>query len=288
MKTPHLPTALAACALGALLFAAPAAHALPGGKQFTPPDIAEAQSDTPPPLKGVDVVEHLGELLPLETRFTDSDGREVTLGEVLPRTKPVLFTLAYYRCEHLCNLVINEQIKTMRGMGLELGRDYEALTVSIDPTDTPAESAVRRQRHLQALGRTHEAPWHFLTGSEQSIRRLADAVGFKYTYDEKSKQYGHPAVVHVLTPEGSVSRYLYGASFSPKDMKLALLEAAGGRVGTSVDRIILSCFKYDAAHRRYGFYIFGFLRVGAALIFSALACMLAILWRRELKKGTAV
>jgi protein SCO1/2 len=137
------------------------------------------------------------------------------------------------------------------------------------------------------MGKPESAPWHFFTGTDGEIRRLADTVGFKYTYDASTKQYAHPAVVHVLTPEGSVSRYLYGTSFPPKDMKLAILEAANGRVGTSFDQIVMSCFKYDTASRRYGFYIFGFIRLGGMMVFCALATMLIYFWRRELKKGAA-
>ncbi|QRK09264.1 SCO family protein [Archangium violaceum] len=280
----HLRAGMAALLLA--LGAGMPAYALPGGGKV-PKSIIDAQSDTPPQMRGVDVEEHLGELAPLEARFTDAFGKSVRLRDVLPRTRPVLLTLVYYNCPLLCNLVINEQIRTMRELGLELGKDYEAVTVSIDPKDTPAQSLERRRRHLQSMGQPETAPWHFLTGTEENIRQLADAVGFKYAYDADTKQYVHPAVVHVLTPEGAISRYLYGTSFRPQDMKLALLEAAGGRVGTSIDRIVLTCFKYDTATRRYGFYIFGFLRIGSLMVFGALATMLAYYWRRELKKGAA-
>ena len=276
-------------ALAALLLALGAgqpAYALPGGGK-TPQSIIDAQSDAPPQVRGVDVQEHLGELAALETRFTDSSGKDVRLKDVLPRTRPVLLTLVYYNCPMLCNLVINEQIRVMRELGLELGKDYEAVTVSIDPQDTPAQSLERRRRHLQSMGKPETAAWHFLTGTQENIQQLADTVGFKYAYDTDTKQYVHPAVVTVLTPEGSISRYLYGTSFRPQDVKLALLEAAGGRVGTSFDRIVLTCFKYDTATRRYGFYIFGFLRVGALMVFASLATMLTYYWRRELKKGAA-
>ncbi|GEN06100.1 protein SCO1/2 [Myxococcus fulvus] len=273
-------------AVALVLGTATPAPAMPGGGK-TPRSIVEAQQDAPPQLKGVDVEEHLGDPVPPLTRFLDSNGQEVTLGTVLPKTLPTLLTLVYYNCPMLCNLVLNAQVKTMRELGLELGRDYEAVTISVDPEDTPAMSSERRRKHLQSMGKPESAPWHFLTGTDAEIRRLADAVGFKYTYDESTKQYAHPAVVMVLTPEGTLSRYLYGTDFPPKDMKLALLEAAGGRVGTSFDRVVMSCFKYDTATRRYGFYIFGFIRLGALAVFFALATMLIYFWRRELKKGAA-
>ncbi len=277
----------AALALAALVLGtARSASALPGGGK-TPRAIVEADSDLPPAVQGVDVVENLGEALPLDSRFLDEAGREVRLAEVLPRDKPTLLTLVYYQCPMLCNLVINAQVATMRELGLELGKDYEAVTVSIDPKDTPAQSVERRRRHLQAMGKPESAPWRFLTGTQENISLLAGTLGFQYRYDESTKQYAHPAVVHVITPEASISRYLYGTTFPAKDMKLALLEAAGGRVGTSFDRVVLSCFKYDTATRRYGFYVFGFIRTGALLVFSALSVMLIYFWRRELKKGAA-
>lgn len=278
------PVGLALAVL--VLSAALPAAALPGGGK-TPRAIVEADSDQPPAVRGVDVEEHLGEPLPLEARFLDETGQEVKLGAVLPKDKPTLVTLVYYECPMLCNLVINGQVSAMREVGLELGKDYEAVTVSIDPKDTPPQSQQRRRRHLQAMGKPETAPWRFLTGTEAEVRKLADALGFKYRYDESTKQYAHPAVVHVITPEASISRYLYGTTFPAQDMKLALLEAAGGRVGTSIDRVVLSCFKYDTASRRYSFYVFGFIRTGALMVFMALSGMLIYFWRRELKKGAA-
>ncbi|MBJ6759667.1 SCO family protein [Myxococcaceae bacterium JPH2] len=283
--TPRTLRALGFLAAAALVLAhATPASALPGGGK-TPRAIVEADSDAPLPVRGVDVEEHLGEPVPMETRFTDEQGQEVRLGDVMPKTRPTVLTLVYYSCPMLCNLVINGQVSVMRELGLELGKDYEAVTLSIDPQDTPELSSERRRKYLQGMGKPETAPWRFLTGTEENIRKVADAVGFKYVYDASTKQYAHPAVVMVLTPEGSISRYLYGTTFPAKDVKFALLEAAGGRVGTSFDRIVLSCFKYDTATRRYGFYIFGFIRLGSLAVFGALATMLIYFWRRELKKG---
>lgn len=283
---PRAPRAGLLTVAALVLATALPASALPGGGK-TPRAIVEAQEDRPPQMQGVGIEEHLGEPVPLQTRFTDVHGREVRLGEVLSKTKPTLLTLVYYQCPMLCNLVLNGQVKAMQELGLELGKDYEAVTVSIDPLDTPVVSTERRRRHLQSMGKPESAPWHFLTGTDEEIHRLADAVGFKYKYDAATKQYAHDAGVIVLTPEGSVSRYLYGATFEPQQMKLALLEAAGGRVGTSFDRVVMTCFKYDTVNRRYGFYIFGFIRLGATAVFCALATMLVYFWRRELKKGAA-
>ncbi|MCI0573696.1 MAG: SCO family protein [Myxococcaceae bacterium] len=268
----------------AALLVATAASALPGGAS-APRELTE-EATRPPALRGVDVEEHLGEQVPLDLALTDEEGRAVTLGQLLPGNTPVVLTLVYYRCPMLCNLVLNGLVRSMRDVGMTLGEGYRAVTVSIDPLDTPLKSQQRRRHHLQALGMPERAPWSFLTGPDEQVKRLADAVGFRYTYDASTQQYAHPAVAMVLTPEGKVSRYLYGADFPQRDLRLALIEAGQGKVGTSFERVILSCFKYDPATKRYGFYIFGFLRLGALVVFGALATLLGVSWWREFKKGS--
>lgn len=280
MQRPLLPALLLA-----VLLAAPQASALPGGAG-APKALQEEANRTPPALRGVDVVESLGTRVPTELELLDEEGRTVSLGQLLPGDKPVVLSLVYYRCPMLCNLVLNGLVRSLRELDMGLGEDYRAITVSIDPKDTPHESLKRRRHHLQAMNQSEQAPWSFLTGPEAAVRRLADSVGFRYNYDPSTEQYAHPAVVMVLTPDGRVSRYLYGAEFPQRDVKLALLEAGEGRVGTSFERVILSCFKYDPATKRYGFYIFGFLRLGAMAVFGALAALLGVYWWREFKKGS--
>jgi protein SCO1/2 len=269
--------------LGALLFGT-LASALPGGASA--PAALRDESGTPPALRGVDVVESLGAGLPADAEFFDEEGRPVRLGQLLAGDTPVVLTLVYYRCPMLCNLVLNGLVRSMRDVDMDLGRDYRAVTLSVDPKDTPHESLKRRRHHLQAMNKPETAPWSFLTGQEADIRRVADAVGFRYNYDAETQQYAHPAVAMVLTPQGKVSRYLYGADFPQRDLKLALLEAGEGKVGTSFEKVVLSCFKYDPVSKRYGFYIFGFLRLGALAVFGALATLLGLNWWREFKKGS--
>ncbi len=247
-----------------------------------------AADPLPPALESVEIREHLGESIPLDLPFTDSAGREIRLAEHFHRDKPVVLILAYYDCPMLCNLVLSGTVNALKGSGLKLGRDYLALTVSIDPSETRWLAAERKRGHLQALGEHPTDPaWAFTTGAEAQIKALAQSVGFGYAYDETTRQFAHAAVVFLLTPEGKISRYLYGLEFSPRDMKLALVEAAGGKVGTSFDRVLLSCFKYDPALRRYGLYVSGILRGGALLVFAMLSGLLWVLWRRELRRGTA-
>jgi protein SCO1/2 len=234
---------------------------------------------------GVDVEERLDARVPGDLVFTDSSGAEVSLAELLRGDVPVVLTLAYYRCPSLCNLVLAGTARALRGTGLRMGKDYRAVTVSIDPSEGPREAKERRRGYLQAMGLSDQSgeAWPFLTGDEASIRALAGAVGFRYRYDEQLRQFAHAAVAMVLTPDGRVSRYWYGVDYPPRDLRLSLVEAADGRVGTTLDRVLLTCFQYDPVSRRYGWAVKAFLRGGAFLVFAALACLLGVLWRRELK-----
>lgn len=269
-----------------LTLLATSAWGLPGGSNV--PDAIRSADVTPPALKGIGVTERLGEDIPLDVELLDEQGRQVTLGQLMTGEQPVILTLVYYDCPMLCNLVLNGLVTGLKDANLTLGKDYRMVTVSIDPKDTPHASLQRRRKHLQSLSLPESEPWHFLTGSESEVRRLADAVGFRYNYDADTKQYAHPAVLNLISPKGKITRYLYGATFPAKDLRMAILEAGEGKVGSTLEKIILSCFKYDPASQRYGFYIFGFLRLGAVAILGTLATLLFVSWRREFKKGSAV
>jgi len=254
--------------------------------------VAAAQGDpvdpAPPALQSAEVTERIGEVVPEDLEFVDSSASPVRLKDQLHRGRPVLLTLNYYGCPMLCNLMLSGMAKALRGTGLHLGEDYFAFTLSIDPKEGSDLAAERKRGYVQALGETSAAAaWTFATGEASQIKRLADAVGYGYAYDPSTSQYAHPAVIMVLTANGKISRYLYGFDYPPRDLKLALVEAGGEKVGTSFDRVLLRCFKYDPALRRYGWYVAGILKGGALLVFAVLATLLAVLWRRELKRGTA-
>jgi len=273
----------AAAGLCALL-AAGAAAALPFKQHARP---ATAEESLPPALAGVEIQERLGERIPLDGAFTGADGKRVGLGELFGRGRPVVVSLVYYNCPMLCGLVLGGLARGMREMGLELGKDYDAVTVSFDPRETSGLAAERQRGYLQATGRPDGAAhWAFLTGQEPEIRQLTDAVGFKYAFDEKTKQYAHAAAIFVLTADGRVSRYLYGVEFPARDLRLAVVEAGEGRVGTSFDKLLLTCYRYDAASRRYEPYVVGFIRAAALAVLGGLAVTLAVFWRREVKRGT--
>ena len=234
----------------------------------------------------VDVVERLGERV-ASAPFMDSESHRVGLGELAARGKPVVLTLIYFDCPMLCSLVQKGVIKALNQTGLRLGEDYYGLTVSFSPKDTIPDARLRQGGYLQTLknaGAAHPAHWPFLVGGDTAIRTVADSLGFRYRYDKETRQYEHPAVSMVLGPDGKISRYLYGVEFSPRDLRLAVVEASQGKVGTTLDRVLLRCFKYDPASRKYHVYVMGVLQYGAGFFGVALATLLGTLWWREVRK----
>jgi protein SCO1/2 len=235
----------------------------------------------------VDVVERLNEPVPGDLRFVDAFENHVRLDEFLGRDKPVVLSLVYFDCPMLCSLVEKGLVKGLSESGLALGKDYTALTVSMNPKDTPRQAAGAQAGYVAHLANRQSATardWAFLTGAEKDVHALAGALGFKYRWDASTQQFEHPAVVFVLTPDGRISRYLYGVEFLARDLRLAVVEASQGRVGTTLDRVLLKCFRYDPVSRRYRVVAVNFVRGGAFCVFLALATGLAILWRQELKR----
>ena len=237
-------------------------------------------------LQDIDVVEHLGDRIPAGLSFRDSTGHLVAFDDLLRQGRPLVVTLGYYRCPMLCGLVLDGLAKALKTGGLTLGKDFTAVSVSIDPNEEAKLADEQQKRILAAIGGPGApAPaedWPFLMGDPENSRLLARTVGFRYKYDEQSKQFAHSAVAFVLTPAGVISRYLYGVDFLARDVRLALVEASGGRVGTSFDKVLLSCYRYDPVNRKYAPYVFAFVRGGALMVFFALAGLLTILWRKEL------
>ena len=245
---------------------------------------AVAQVNGSGPTQGVDVIEQLGDRVPEDGRLIDSEGQPFRLADELHHGKPVVLALVYYRCPQLCSLVLSSLTRSLRGSGMKLGQDYRAVVVSIDPAETSREAAESKRGHMQALGVSPTTPdWRFATAAEPEIRALARATGFTYRYDAPTKQFAHPAVAFVLSEDGRLSRYLYGIEYPARDMKLALVEAGKGRVGTAFDRVLLTCFKYDPMRRSYAPYGLAFVRIGALLVFAMLVTLLVVLWRQDLK-----
>jgi len=244
----------------------------------------------PPALSDVDIVERLGRDVPRGLTFTDPDGASVRVGDLLDGERPLVLVLAYFRCPMLCDLVQQGVVSALRGSGLRPGRDVRAVTISIDPHDTPGNARLRQTGLLTALGGAMPAPrgaWRVLTGQEPQIRALAEALGFRYVFDPASGQYAHPACAFVLTPDGRISRYLYGTTFRPFDVRMAAVEAAAGRIGGVVDRVLLTCFRYDPSARKYGVYVLGVMRGGSALVLLLFSVGMMALLRRDRASGRA-
>jgi protein SCO1/2 len=276
----------AVAALAALLaLAAPARAAFWTSKtsgSTTPVDV------TPAVLEDVRVDEQLGAQLPLDATFTDAAGQPVRLGSVFAQGKPVVLALVYYDCPMLCGLIQSGMARAIRENGLELGRDFTALTISFDPEEKPALARERQRGYLQSIGLAEDSGgWRFWVDRAGASRRVADTVGFHYAKDAATGEWAHMASIFVLTPDGKVSRYLYGIDFPGKDFRLSLVEAAGGRVGTSFDKLILTCFRYDPASRKYQPFAFGMLRLGGGLAMVALFGLIAgLVWRERRKART--
>jgi protein SCO1/2 len=265
-----------------------AAGTLAGAGLRAEPRVVFAQGGDKPlaALQDIDVIEHLGEHIPSGLTFTNVSGQPVALDALLNRGKPVVVTLGYHRCPMLCGLVLDGLAKATRGSGLRLGQDFTAVDISIDPGEDLKLLAQSQHRVLELAGGGATAgEWPFWLSTADggaAARTLADAVGFRYKYDPRSKQFAHDAVAFVLAPDGTIARYLYGVDYPVRDFRLALVEAGGGHVGTSLDKMILACYRYDPAARRYAPFVLAFMRIGALLVFFALAGLLTVLWRKEI------
>jgi len=249
-----------------------------------PSPAARAHQLSPDELRQVGFQQRLGELLPLDLVFRDESGQVVPLSAYLP-DRPVVLTLNYFHCPNLCSLLLDNLADRLRMLPPRLGEQYTVLTVSVDPRETPALAAEKRAQVLRgAAAPGSAADWHFLTGEAAAIERLSRAVGFEYLYDEQEDEYVHPAGVVVLTPGGRISRYLYGPDIPPTDLRLALVEAADGRVGSLVDRALLLCYAYDPATGRYTPIVMGAVRAAGAAMVLAMGVALGLLWRGDLRR----
>lgn len=239
----------------------------------------------PARLRGVDVEEHLDHALPLGLEFTDTAGRKVSLAEYVRGDRPVIFSLNYADCPMLCSLQLSGLVSVLGKLDRKLGSEFEVVTLSLNPAETSERARETEARYRGDLGALPGVEgWHFLTGSKGSIDALADALGIRYAYNEKRKEYLHPAVLVIATPRGHISRYLYGIEYKAKTLSLSLVEAAEGKVGSSVDRLILYCFHYDESEGRYAPVAMNIMRVGGALTVLCLGAFLGAYWLQVLRR----
>jgi protein SCO1/2 len=242
-------------------------------------------SQMPAALQNVEFAQRLNDTLPLDLVFTDEDGRSVKLGEYFSR-KPVVLTFVYYDCPMLCSQVLNGVVSALMALDETAGRDYEVVAVSFDPRDTPIAAAAKKKSYVDRYGRPGSADgFHFLTGSEASVKALTEAAGFKYAWDDKTQQFAHASGFVVATPQGMLSRYFFGIEYAPRDLKFALIESSAGRVGNLVDQVLLYCYHYDPATGSYSFVAMKAVRLGGAFTLLALAGFVIVALRREHRAG---
>lgn len=239
-------------------------------------------------LRDVGFDQKLGDGLPLDVMLRDEQGRDVRLGDYFGHGKPVVLTLVYYECPMLCTLTLNGLTSAMSVLNFDAGREYEIVTVSFEPKETPALAAAKKASYLKRYKRAGaEQGWHFLTGTSESLQRLTRAVGFRYAWDAATQQYAHPAGLVVATPEGRIARYLYGIEYAPKDLRYALVESSAGRIGTAVDTFVLYCYQYDPKTGKYGAAVMRLMRVAGALTVLGLGAFLVVMWRRDVATSRA-
>jgi protein SCO1/2 len=242
----------------------------------------------PPNTGGIRFEQRLGNQVPLDAQFRDESGTPVALGKFF-HGKPVLLAPVYYECPMLCSQILSGAVAAMRPLWLRPGRDFEVVAVSFNPGDTPGIAAAKREHYAASYSsKAGTNGFHFLTGTPSSINAVMDAIGFHYRWDPDSKTFIHASGIVLLTPEGSVSRYLYGVNYEPKDLKLGLIESSHNRVGSPVDQILLLCYHYDPKTGKYGATVINTLRAAGILTLIALVVGMFLLWRRDLRQyGTA-
>jgi protein SCO1/2 len=219
--------------------------------------------------------------VPLDLTFRDETGRPVRLGDYFGK-KPIVLTLVYFECPMLCTQVLNGAVAAMKMLSFTIGDEYDVITVSFNPKETPALALSKKTTYVAKYGRPPAASgWHFLTGDEPSIEALAGAVGFRYTFDPTTQQYVHASAIMVLTPQGRVSKYFYGIDYPPKDLRLGLIEASSGKIGTPVDQLLLYCYHYDPHTGKYSMMVLNVLRLAGVATVVLIGGFITMMWRRE-------
>ena len=276
-------------AMGAMssMLALPSCAQQAGSAGLQPSSDGSTRNERPPILQQVGIDQHLNEQLPLNLHFRDEAGKDVILSDYFHQ-RPVILALVYYRCPMLCGEVLNGLTSSLNILKFDLGRDFDVVTVSIDPRETPDVAAKIKEVYLRRYGRhsaTSEQGWHFLTGTQDQIDPLAKAVGFRYVYDPRIKQYAHASGIQVVTPEGKLSQYYFGIEYSPKDLRLGLIEASKDRIGNVVDKLILYCYHYDPTTGHYGAIAMRVLRISGIVTVLLLGGFIITMARRDVRAG---
>lgn len=286
-----LPSAFCLLLSAVCILPSPALGQVPKGNSplySARPYEPRAPTGLPNALNGVRIDQKLGEQLPLDVELKNENGETVKLGDYFGK-KPVMLSLVYYECPMLCNQVLNGMVTAFRVMAFAPGNEFEVVTVSFDPRETPALAAAKKKSYVdhlpQAKRANANAGWHFLTADEESIRKVTDAIGFRYHWDEATNQFAHASGVYVATPQGKLARYFYGIEYAPRDLRLGLIEAADNRIGSPMDQLLLYCFHYDPKTGKYGAVVMRMMQVGGVATLLAIAGMFIVMRRRNAGRG---
>jgi protein SCO1/2 len=271
-----------------------AALALPAQQLLGPPRQSAMQDSNlkpalPGALQGVGIDQKLDQHIPLNLTFTDEFGKKVPLSTYFQSGKPVILALVYYRCPMLCTQILTGLASSLKAVSLNPGRDFEVVSVSFDPKDTPETAASKKQVYLRRYGRPGTANgWHLLTGDEADIKALTDAVGYHYKYDPATDQFAHASGIMIVTPDGRLSRYFYGVEYAPRDVRLGLVEASLNKIGNPVDEVLLFCFHYDPSTGKYGAVVMNIVRLAGGTFVLVCGAVLAIVLRRDVRRGRSI
>ncbi len=250
----------------------------------TVPAPAQNASTLPGPLKGVGFDQRLNEYVPLDLLFRDEAGQTVRLGDYIATAppRPTILALVYYECPMLCTVVLNGLLGSLRALSFNVGEQFNIVTVSFDPTETPSLAAAKKKEYVKRYGRPGAtAGWHFLTGEETAIEQLTQAIGFRYTYDPETEQYIHASGIVVLTPQGKIARYFYGIEYAPRDLRLGLVEASANKIGSPIDQVLLFCYHYDPITGKYGLLIMNVIRVAGFATVLSLGTLIVVMLQRD-------
>jgi protein SCO1/2 len=245
-----------------------------------------AQRPSPVDTRSIGLDQKLNAQIPLDTHFTDETGKQVLLGKYFGK-RPVVLALVWYKCPGICGVELESMVDIFKSQKFRLGKDYEAVTISINPQETPELAAAKKAEYVKLLGNSPDAEkgWHFLTGDDADIHRVAAAIGYRYVYDKSTGQYAHPAGILLITPQGKVSKYFYGVEYRPRDMRLGLVDASSGKIGTAVDEFLLECYHYDPNTGRYTLAITNILRAAGVLTLVVIALFWVAMFRYERKRA---
>jgi protein SCO1/2 len=251
-----------------------------------PPEHAPAADKSPRVLEQVKIEQRLDQQLPLDAVFRDEQGRTVKLGDYFGK-RPVVVAFVYYQCPMLCSQVLNGLTSALAAMKFTAGKEFDVVAISFDPRETPAMAAEAKAKYLYRYGRKGtDDGWHFLTGEPKAIAAATQAAGFHYVWDDRTQQFAHGSAIMVATPQGKLAQYFYGIEYSPRDLRLAMVDSSEERIGTVVDSVMLYCYHYDPAAGKYGLVIMNALRLGGIAVVLVLGSFVFVMLRRE-RRGEA-